>query len=350
MSSLSQRTIANKLGVSQATVSLVVNDPQTPLIAYPTRKRVLDFCREHGYKIGNRRRATDYVGVLMDVEYLSGRSQIHHLLGGIHRAAQSMGKNIIFEQPYIDPQNLIRKAPFEGLIITEPVPDDIIAQLRSFVPIVLVNHFFHVGPSDCVVSDNEGGTYQAVEALARHGHRRILCFGNDPKLEPQYDMRSRKRLTGFEEACIALGLESEIVIKSYGDFTPEYFSTMAAEYLRDGRFTGVVAMHDFLGVQLLRAASDLGLNAPRDYSIIGFGDGEQCLYTQPQMASVAEEFAEMGQAALELLMHRTSDEPQRPTRKIVCATHLVERPSLGPAPGTSGESCSPGPKNPGGHG
>jgi len=334
MPSISQRTIAKELGISQATVSLVVNDPQTPLIAEPTRNRIIKFCRDHGYKIGNRRKATDYIGVLMDVEYLSGRTQIHHLLGGIHRAARSMGKSVIFEQPDIDPENLIRKAPFEGLIVTEPISDEKIDQLRNFVPIVFVNHFFNLNHSDCVVSDNDGGTFLATEALAKHGHQKVLCFGNDHSVEPRFDMRSKRRLSGYKDACESYGLKSEVFTKPFSEYDakPEVYREIAQNFLVEKGVTGVVAMHDFQGVKFMRAAEELGLRAPDDYSIIGFGDGEQCQYSMPKMASIGEEFVEMGAAALEMLTHRISDEVQRPPRKIVCGTHLVERPSLGPVP------------------
>lgn len=332
MAKLSQRTIAKELGISQATVSLVVNDPNTPLLAEATRRRILEYCRKRGYKVGDRRRATDYIGVIMDVEHLAGRSAMHQLLGVIHKTARTFGKNVIFEQPDIEPDTLMRRAPFEGLIVCEAISRTLAKRLASFVPLVFVNYYHELNGFDSVVSDNEGGVQQAVRALHEQEHRELLFIGNDPKSKETGDLRPQQRISGFKQATEELGLRSHIATAPHLVSEPENMRELVREHFIKGTCTGVVAMHDYIGIAFMQRAREEGLSVPEDLSIVGFGDSDQCTYCSPPLTSIHEEFEEMGSLAVDLLVNRLSEEKQRPPRRVTCGTSLVERATLGPAP------------------
>jgi LacI family transcriptional regulator len=83
------------------------------------------------------------------------------------------------------------------------------------------------------------------------------------------------------------------------------------------------------------AAARLGLRIPEDLSVVGFDDVPESEWTAPPMTTVHQPIAEMGAAAVRMLLRLTAGDDGAPpltVRREELATRLVVRGSTGPAP------------------
>jgi LacI family transcriptional regulator len=90
-------------------------------------------------------------------------------------------------------------------------------------------------------------------------------------------------------------------------------------------------INDLLGMAVLRAAADLGLNVPDDLSVASFDDIPFTSYTMPRLTTVAGQPEQNGRDAVSLLLKRLA-EPDRPREVITSGWKLLVRESTGPVP------------------
>jgi len=94
--------------------------------------------------------------------------------------------------------------------------------------------------------------------------------------------------------------------------------------------TAVVAVTDTLAVGVVQAAHDLGIEIPRDASVVGFDDLPISLVCSPHLTTVAVPMREIGRSLVDLLIQEDGEEREGP---VVIPT-LIVRDSTGPAPGS----------------
>jgi len=90
----------------------------------------------------------------------------------------------------------------------------------------------------------------------------------------------------------------------------------------------IICGNDVLAVGAIQGAQSLGLNVPKDVSVIGFDDIELATIISPALTTVHVPHQEMGKKAAECLFDLVSD-PSKPKR-LELETYIVRRGSLGP--------------------
>ena len=124
--------------------------------------------------------------------------------------------------------------------------------------------------------------------------------------------------------------ETETVVQ-LGARGPASAQRRATELLRGpSRPTAVIASDSLIGLEVFKAARELGLRLPEDLSLVSFHDADWTSVTSPPVTVVRQPVYEMGEAAARLLVDRLGG-GSHPVRKIVLPTTLVERQSTGPA-------------------
>jgi LacI family transcriptional regulator len=83
----------------------------------------------------------------------------------------------------------------------------------------------------------------------------------------------------------------------------------------------------------LNAAHELGRDVPGDVSIAGFDDLPAARWALLQLTTVAFDLDAMARRAASLLVRRIEEGPDAPYRHEQFPSRLVERRTLGPAPG-----------------
>lgn len=89
----------------------------------------------------------------------------------------------------------------------------------------------------------------------------------------------------------------------------------------------------------IRAARQLGLDVPRDISVVGFDDSPLIAFTDPPMTTIRQPVTAMGQAAVRALLEEVGGTPA-PHSEFVFMTELVVRGSTASGPGSAPASTS----------
>lgn len=197
-------------------------------------------------------------------------------------------------------------------------------------PIVTIDKEMSGMPIPSVVSDNFGGVYEAVSRLIDLGHRRIAFFSN-AAIESVSSVRSRyfgyckamkDRGVPILPELVRLGANKEL--KAAGKTA--FFSGLLNGYRENG-ITAVQVENDLIAVQLLLYAQQLDMRIPDDLSIFGFDNNPICEMLHIPVATVGQNYDEIGRTAAELLIRRLR-QGQAGTGQHVVPVSLIERKSV----------------------
>ncbi|MCU1675380.1 MAG: hypothetical protein JWM93_138 [Frankiales bacterium] len=199
-------------------------------------------------------------------------------------------------------------------------------------PLVLVSH--HVPSLDVpvVVPDNGGGIRQSVRHLVAHGHERIAFVGQ----LSEFDIM--ERYDAFRVAIAEHGITADpALVYSVDDMLQGGGEQAARLMLAAGLpSTAVVAGTDLNAVGIMRALSATGLRVPKDQAIVGFDDGDDARHARPSLSTVAQDFAQIGWVAADLVI-RQLDGERVDTGRYQIATRFVARKSCGCSNATRGD-------------
>jgi LacI family transcriptional regulator, galactose operon repressor len=324
--------VAAEAGVSVATVSKVINGRYG--VAQATLEKVQAVIDQLGYESSLvarslRSRRTNVIGILVaDIEPFSAE-----LLKGAGAAIRDRGYELIvysgsghgrehsgWERRYI---SRLGGTLTDGIILVTPTVVDV----DDGTPVVAVDP--HAGPSSLpsVHSDNLVGAITATEHLLGLGHRRIGFLAGRPDLES-----ARQREKGYRRALAAAGLAVDPGLIRVGDYELEMSEEPARQLLTlPDRPTAVFAANDLSAMQTMHVAHTLGLEVPRDLSVVGFDNIPESAVTEPPLTTIDQSIQEMGRQAVELLIDLIEGDGERP-RQVTLPTRLVVRQSTGPVP------------------
>jgi DNA-binding LacI/PurR family transcriptional regulator len=331
--------IAKAAGVSQSTVSRVLNDTPTSVpIAADTRERVQEVAKRLGYRPnplarGLRGARTMLLGVIvreitdpffsMAIEALSTEALARGynvVLGSAHsKADEAIALKAVLETRHCDAILLLGDMRDEPKFL-----DDLRA---SQTPVIALWHGTELEGVPTVNIDNRAGMVAAVDHLLDKGHERIAFIGG----RPLGDIRERR--TAFyehlEEKGIAVPEEYvQNVINEPAGGDAAYRNLVAL----DTPPTAVVCSTDHLATGVLHAAAELGIVVPRDLSVVGFDDIPMASFTVPSLTTVHMPVAEMTALAARLAMDEPEDGQSGAAKSFVVTPTLVVRESTGEAP------------------
>ena len=182
-----------------------------------------------------------------------------------------------------------------------------------------------------VTSDNVAGARAATDHLISLGHRSIAFVdGYDlPEERTPLPTIAVARRIGYEEALRAHGIEPDLGLTCYGNYTQEG-ARFAVRALLSSRpeVTAVFAISDIMAFGAMKAVRDTGRRVPGDVAVVGFDDIEAATYVRPALSTIKQQGELMGRSAVcELL--RIITNPKRSPKAIVLPAQLVVRESCG---------------------
>lgn len=333
MATVSVIDVAARAGVSLGTVSNVLNRPER--VAAKTRDKVLRAIEELGFvrnEAARQLRAgqSRTVGlVVLDV----GNPFFTDLAAGVERTAAAAGLSVVLcnsnddsgrERHYL---SMLQEQRSFGVLIT-PVGDEnaAIEEIRRRgIPVVLVDRA--AGSQQCSVSVNDFvGGQLAVAHLVEQGHRRIGFVGG-----PLGIVQVRERLAGARAAIATAGLRPDALVvietarldvASGRGSGPEL-----AALSKRRRPTAVFCANDLLALGLLQDAVRRQLRVPDDLAILGYDDIEFAAAAAVPLSSIRQPRAQLGQAAMEMLLDEATNPDDHQHRQVVFEPDLVVRES-----------------------
>jgi DNA-binding LacI/PurR family transcriptional regulator len=190
------------------------------------------------------------------------------------------------------------------------------------LPVVLVNAGIDELDFPRVSTDDGVAVEQAYGHLRSLGHQRIGMV-----LGPEDHVPSRRKLAAF--AQVAGSSEAEAYVGRCG-FSMESARVVAPRLIERG-VTGIICASDVLALGTIRAARRLGRSVPDDVSVVGFDDSVFMTCTDPPLTTVRQPIETMGQAAVDLLVNQIEGAGVLHD-ELLFEPELVVRGSTAPAP------------------
>jgi DNA-binding LacI/PurR family transcriptional regulator len=307
-----QADIARLAQVSQATVSLVLNDRDSDVRISPeTRERVLAVMREWGYVPNASARSlaggrNKIIGVYTFEPVFPTTSVDFYFpfLLGMEQEAAELGHDLLLftsvgGQRHIFREGSTRLAVADGALLLGRNPNlEEIEQLRdSGYPFVYVGHREVAGtPVSYVAADYTSATHQLSERLFELGHERVAYA----RLGEGDAQPSRDREKGFRQALRAAGVR-RLTGPVWALESTEEVDGLLDEIIRGG-ITGIVAEQELLAEEILAASQRRDLSVPDDLSITVLGDTAGAQRTDVAWTGLQVPRQEMGRVATRLLV------------------------------------------------
>jgi DNA-binding LacI/PurR family transcriptional regulator len=325
--------VAKLAGVSHQTVSRVLNGADH--VRPETRNRVLHAMRMLDYRPNAVARAlvtgrSRTLGVVSFDTTLYGPAST---LLGIERAAHKHGYYVsIVSMTSLDRDSLIDalgrlgRQGVDGILIIAPLIEAVraLGTLRSEVPIVALE----AGPDEAVpvvAVDQVSGARAAVEHLLSLGHRTVHHIAG-----PTNFQEAIHRVEGWRTALTEAGAQAEAPL--VGDWSAVSGYELGRRLLETADPTAIFVANDQMALGVLRALHEAGRALPGDVSVVGFDDIPEAAFFLPPLTTVRQDFTEMGERALLVMLERLlgDTEPER----VVIAPELVVRASTAAPPGS----------------
>ncbi len=184
-------------------------------------------------------------------------------------------------------------------------------------------------PVDSALADFESGLAAAIDSLLQHGHRRFAFVS--ALAEGQY---AGRRPELFRRLLGERGISESDFSTSDCAPTVESARDSAALLLRSPvRPTAIIAMNDLSAIGVMRAASDVRLQIPRDISIVGADDIPLGVFLPVSLSTIAQPIGEMARRTAAQLIERIEAKEHSPAPvAMVFPTRYIARESVGPAP------------------
>lgn len=326
--SVTIQEIAQKAGVSKATVSRVLNG----LAVKPeTQKRVRAIMekmqyRPHRFARGLATQQTGFLGVLTD----SLNPFMTSVLAGMEEEARRNGKLItlgVFPSLEYNAREAIRTLTeppivdgilfFLPTIETEGIIKGLVA--RHF-PLVVISERRYEEMASSVVIDNLNGALQAVRYLIGKGHRKIGFICGRPHISDSAD-----RLEGYKQALAEAGIPYDESLVMPGNYTIADGNAAALKFLEmPNPPTAVFASNDGMAIGVLKTLEEKKRQGA--FAVMGFDNIETAALMTPSLTTMGYDLFELGRQAVHKLLRLVSgEEKNRSTLQI--KTNLIIRES-----------------------
>jgi DNA-binding LacI/PurR family transcriptional regulator len=337
--------IAEHLGLARSTVAHVLNGRAEQLrISAATQARVHEAVQKLGYRPNAFARAvgSGRFNCAALIQPLQGVYLPTGLLLGIAEELQRHDMHLMVSETHSADLNadflpkVVREVAADGLLINMlgAIEPHLLETLHSLnTPAVWINN---KQPVDAVHPDDLHIGRWATEHLVQMGHKRIAFMGCGPLDSDGLHYSMHDRRSAYETVMCEAGLELQLISlpktpEKLDDFFVDQRLPALLELLSsDSRPTGIVAYSDDVAILLLQAVAQLGLQLPRDLSLVTVADGPNHHIGRP-VTAVCLSMGAVGKEAVRLLMRKIKN-PSEPLPSIAVQPWFFGGDTTGPPP------------------
>jgi LacI family transcriptional regulator len=307
---ISLKQLAEHLGLSPTTLSLVLNDsPLANTIPRETKDRILAAAREFNYRPNfiarSLRSARTFTLGVLTPEISGGYAS--EVLSGIEAHLLKEGY-FYFVASHHHRQELLKR--YAQLFLERRVEGLIAVDTPHFArpaaPVVCVSGHENAPGGAHITLDHERAAVLGLSHLIELGHRRIAAIKGQ-----EFSSDTNVRWTAICEVAnrMEAPIASELISQLEGDSPSPETGYLATKRLleRSVSFTALFAFNDISAIGSIRALREAGLRVPEDVSVIGFDDIPAAAYNYPALTTIKQPLSEMGRLAAEHLLKRISD-------------------------------------------
>lgn len=344
--------IARETGLSQSTVSMILNDKDGMSFSEETVRKVNEVSEKlHYIKPGQKSRSKKIFTRKTIAIFCPNVSNPYYatLIQSIEQAARDKNYNTLILTTYRDLNNevsnlnMIRGTDISGIIFTMlPQAEELVEEISLTVPVAVIGDRNNTVRVDTVEVNN----YEAGVLVARHmielGHHHIayvsttLGENNAPRV---------KRLLGIQDTFKKECADGSVLVKSRVltpkdelDNLPVEYTVgfeLAKECLLDRQITAFVAVNDMVAYGVMDALRSENYRIPEDYSVCGFDNIFPSQFSGLSLTTVEHYILEKGHLAFEILQKKinhagTEGKLPNPITRVEYQNHLIIRGTTAP--------------------
>lgn len=323
------KDIAERAGVSIATVSRVLNYDSTLSVSDETKKKIFQTAEELSYRKKSERRTSTYQIALVnwyteeeeldDLYYMSIRL-------GVEKRCEF--HKLQTRKVSLNEMAAIRGEEMNGVIAIGKFSQKQAEELRTVTENIV---FVDCSPDedfyDSVVSNFERATINVIDYFLKHGHHKIgFIGGKETYKDDHVDIADPRQVT-FESYL----KQKQLLDPSYvymGSFSVNDGYKLMKQAIKDhgdNLPTAFFVGNDSMAIGCLRALHEENIPVPEKVSIIGVNDISVSKYVFPALSTVKVYTEFMGETAVDLLLERMTD--RKIAKKVIISTQLEIRNS-----------------------
>ncbi len=338
MPDVSIKEVAKIAGVSIATVSRCINNPEK--VTEKTRRRVQDAIRDTGYAPNTlaqsfRRGRTNLIMVVVPSV---GNSLMSRVMRGIRRAAKTRGYSVLIEETRHNMMTaddigaMVASKQTDGVILLasmSPLGTEILSTYNRRRP-PIVTGFEGVSPGltdfPSVQIDNVAAAKEATNYLISQGHERIGMIGGY-----EDSLLTRDREFGYRAAMKQAGLRIDDGWVEEGELTIAGARRATRMILsHKNRPTAIFCANDEMAIGCLHELKVSELRIPEDMSVVGFDDIRYASVTDPPLTTISQPAEDIGERVIYRLCREIEDRGGCDNEPEFVPYKLVVRKSVSP--------------------
>lgn len=332
------KELAQQLGVSAATLSLVINGK--PGISDKTREKIVKEMQDLGYghlvknicPDGQAQKTIGFVIYKNDGKMLGLNSFYPLILDGVESTARKHGYNLVIinlERAELEQQiHYITDANCVGYVIfaTEMQEDEVDYFETLGLPFVLLDNYFNNRMLNTVKVNNEQGCYLAVKHLVDMGHRKIGYLSSGLPIQ---SFRERRKFS--KEALASFGImEMDQFTYTVGypiDHASQGILPILKHHKKSDLPTAFLTDNDLVAIGAMQGMKESGYLIPHDFSFVGNADRPISSLVEPKLTTIRVPQERFGSEAVFQLIQQLQNQEKSFTR-VEINGELVVRDSV----------------------
>jgi LacI family transcriptional regulator len=317
---ISLRQVAERAGVSDATVSRVLNNANVR-IATETRQRITRIAKEMGYQ-PNRAAQALATGRTQTLAFWAANLRTPYyteLIGYTRQETIKHGYDLMISAAQVAADGSLDTSklmawPVDGVLTVDLPRGEIPGLAGSLLwgkPFVNMGGYVHTN-ADYVRLDFSSQAFTAAQHLIDVGCKRVAYLV--PDWFGWYREIDDERLRGYETAMANAGRPTEFIL-TVDEARSNVAGVLKSYILKNGLPDGLFCFNDDMAIGAYRALRDLGLRIPDDVALVGCNGIEDTEYFDPPITTIVQPVDEMCAVAWTLLEKRIQD-PSIPLQQV----------------------------------
>lgn len=300
------RNIAEKAGVSVATVSRVLNHPET--VAEATRKAIEEIIESEEYRPnwfarGLNFNKTSTIGLMFP-------SILDNASGEVAKGVEDVALQKEYTTLICNTENDLEKErkylqilvqrKVDGIIMVHPsLEEKDFRMLKEHkIPSVIIGENNHVNGTNTITIDSRKAATKVVNHLIQIGYTKIAAIcGETPMVENQ------NKINGYRDALAAAGIfcNEKYIIKAPNTIEGGYLATKKLIEMMD-RPRAIFATSDAMAFGCIDAIHDYELKIPENIGVVGFDNVRMSNLVTPKLTTIEKPLHKMGVVGARLLI------------------------------------------------
>lgn len=335
------KDIANRAGVSVATVSKVLNELGG--ISKETTEHILSIAKELNYRPNLyarnlKTRQSRTIGIITEDITVFNSPPIIDGIGAYceERGYHYLLENLRLYNAGIDPLLDVNE---NSVIVNDAVDFMMSMQVDGLLylschshkvlhlPSIKDTHFVcsYCSCSDpsvpSVLYDDKKAGFDVAKFLINTGHNKIGVITGPPG-----SSHSKKRLTGFQEALFDSGIPYNPKATVNGDWSRDSGYYLTKQLLECG-VTAIFAQNDIMAMGVIDYCTKNGIEIGSDLSLIGFDNREISTVCRPTLSTVSLPLYDIGRTSANILIDKIEGKSSTVSGEVLLECTVLERES-----------------------